>query len=127
ALHSTQRLLGTDIEDPLARQRLANWQHAHREFGPFPIDVYRSESGDSFLAIDYRLTLATIKNSAIRDRQTLLACCGVPATITHVGNQELWSYGPHWSAVIVGPAVTEIWVNAKPESPQNNRYSSSKQ
>lgn len=120
-LENQPSFLGIDISDTDFRKHLsdADWQHYHREFAPFPLDVFSNKNGDSILAVDYTVTLKTIRNSSLKNKQELLACCGPPVTVHSLGQSEIWSYGPQWSVLMSDDIVNEIWVsNAQSVSKQ---------
>ena len=100
------------IDDSQIKKRLEKWSHKHnkRSIGPFPIDLYTNKKGNSYLAIDYHLTLAVIKDSRIKDSDALLQRYGKPIETSPLGNAEIWSYGDQGSALIEGKNVREIWI-----------------
>lgn len=104
--------LGIDISDEGFRKHLsdADWEHYHREFGPFPLDIFSNKNGDSILAVDYKVTLKTLRNSSIKNKQELLECCGTPSNIHTIGHNIIWSYGSQWSVLLNNDEVNEIWI-----------------
>ncbi len=107
---NTRQLLGGDIDSKQVKPMLAKWQRHHREFGPIPIDVYIAENGDSYLALDYTLSLGTLKNTALNNKDDLIECCGSPQSTYKFGTQVIWSYGKNWSALLSNDQVLEVWV-----------------
>jgi len=100
------------IDDARIKKQLEKWSHNHnkRSIGPFPIDLYTNKKGNSYLAIDYHLTLAVIKDSRIKNADELLQRYGKPIETSPLGNAEIWSYGDQGSALIEGKNVREIWI-----------------
>ena len=98
------------IDDLETQKQLEKWSHSKRSIGPLPIDLYTNNEGSSYLAIDYHLTLAVIKNTGIDSSNDLLQRYGIPVETEPLGQAEIWSYGDQWSALIEGDKVREIWI-----------------
>lgn len=98
------------INDLEIKELLEKWSHNKRSIGPLPIDLYTNNEGSSYLAIDYHLTLAVIKNTGIDSSNDLLQRYGIPVETEPLGKDEIWSYGDQWSALIEGDKVREIWI-----------------
>jgi tetratricopeptide (TPR) repeat protein len=99
------------IDNQKIKKQLAEWSHSNRSMGPLPVDLYTNEEGNSYLAIDYHLVMAVFKNSQIKSTTKLIKKHGTPLEIEPLGASEIWSYGDHWSALIEGERVREIWVS----------------
>ncbi len=100
---------GMDIGSPRVKKGLQHWQRQRREIGPLPVDLFIAANGNSWLAIDSRLTIAVSMEQPSRSPQQLIQCCGKPFAIEPLGDSELWSWGS-WSALIVNDMVQEIWI-----------------
>ncbi len=101
--------IGMDPSAPFAREKLRQWQRQRREIGPLPADLYIAPNGNSWLAIDSRLTLAVAVDQPHKTIQQLIRCCGKPHAIEPLGSGQLWSWHG-WSAVIHDDMVQEIWI-----------------
>jgi len=101
---------GDNIKQRKTSDILKNWRHQHEEIGPLPVDLFLSDNGNAYLAIDNTITMAIIKNHSNKSTKQLLDCCGKPSIIKNLGDLELWSYGSDWSALIDNNKVSEYWV-----------------
>lgn len=101
--------IGTDIESPSAKKQLKSWQHQHRKIGSLSIDLYIDPDGNSWLAINSKLSIFAFANPPYQTTKELMTCCGNPIATEPLGDGEIWSYG-NWSAVINDQTVSEIWV-----------------
>jgi len=102
---------GTDIGTAAAKKYLNGWQHQHKNIGPLPVDIYIADNGNSYLAVDYQLSLAVVKNHSYKTTADLLNCCGKPISTEKLGDAELWSYGPGWSVLVDKNKVREFWIS----------------
>ncbi len=100
---------GMATASPEVKKRLRRWQQQHREIGPMSTSLYLAPNGDSWLAIDSRLSIAVATEPPYRFTHQLIHCCGKPTAIEPLGDDELWSW-EGWSAVIHGDRVQAIWI-----------------
>ncbi len=102
---------GTDIGTAAAKKYFNGWQHQHKTIGPLPVDIYIANNGNSYLAVDYQLSLAVVKNHSYKTTAELLNCCGKPISTEKLGHAELWSYGSGWSVLVDKNKVREFWIS----------------
>jgi len=98
------------IDDKQIKKHLGKWSHSKRFIGPLTIDLYSTDKGNTYLAIDDHLTLAVIKSPKIDNSNELLQRYGQPIETEPLGTGEIWSYGDQWSALIGANKVKEIWI-----------------
>ena len=72
--------------------------------------IYPDGEGNSLLVLDGTVKLVTIKQHGIDFVQVLQERFGAPRQVIDTGPEQIWSYGPQWSALVSGNEVREIWV-----------------
>jgi len=102
--------IGSDIDTPLSKEVLKNWTHKHQQIGPLSFDFFENIQGDSILAIDYSVELITLKSNVSTSTFKLMQETEAPDVILPLSDDELWSFGPVWSARVSEGEVEEVWV-----------------
>ena len=102
--------IGADIDVAATRKVLRGWAHKQEQIGPVAFDFYINSVGDSVLAIDYRVELITLGSTELGSTFDLVLEAGRPDVVMPLSGDELWSFGPVWSALISEGEVEEVWV-----------------
>lgn len=102
---------GDDIDLTANRRKLEAWGEPMKDaLNGIDAVIYRHPNGKSLLAIDRIVELVSIKHHGFDFKDHLLSTAGPPRVTFPLRSDEIWSYGPTWSAVIHGSAVKEIWI-----------------
>jgi len=102
--------IGSDIDAPLSKKVLKNWTHKHQRIGPLAFDFFKNAQGDSILAIDYSVELITLKSNVSTSTFELMQETESPDVVLPLSKDELWSFGPVWSARVSNGEVEEVWI-----------------
>jgi len=102
--------IGSDIDAPSSKEVLKTWVHKHQKIGPLAFDFFSNGIGDSILAIDYSVELITLKSIVPTSTFKLMQEIDAPDVVLPLSKDELWSFGPVWSARVSDGEVEEIWI-----------------
>jgi len=101
---------GENINSKKTRKRVNAWNTKPIDsFSGIGAKIYTDNKGWTRLVIDSVVKLATVAKLDT-DTQELLDVYGEPNQIVNTGSEQIWSYGPSWSALVMGNKVKELWV-----------------
>jgi len=101
---------GEKINSNKARSIVQSWNMKPFEsFSGIGAKVYPDNKGRSWLVFDDEIKLVTVGHLD-SDVHKLIDKYGQPEHIINTGHEKIWSYGPQWSALVVGNKVRELWI-----------------
>lgn len=102
---------GDSIDSKKVRRKLRSWK-AERIDSISGIDaqIYPDGKGNSLLVVDGKVKLVSLTQHGFQYKDELQEKFGRPQELIKTEHEEIWSYGPQWSALISGDRVREIWV-----------------
>jgi len=101
---------GDKINSKKARKMIKSWEiEPYKSFSGLGAMIYPGAKGRSHLVLDDEIKLVTLGNLD-SDAHKLIDKYGQPEQIINTGLEQIWSYGPHWSALVVGNKVRELWI-----------------
>ena len=103
---------GDDIDTADTRERLKNWKDPVKDkLDGIDAKIFTHDNGNSLLALNGVVELLNIKQHTYDYKDHLLSDNGSPQNVVlTIGGDSVLSYGEHWSAVVSGQEVREIWV-----------------
>lgn len=103
---------GADVDDPASRKLLANWSDTRDiQVGATSARVFTNKNGNSMLALNNKIELASLKVHPFTSKEDLVEKMGKPLVRYPLAGGEIWSYGNRWSALVSQSAVKEIWIS----------------
>ncbi len=101
---------GENVNSKKARKLIKAWNIKPIEtFSGIDAKIYPDNNNRSRLVVDDKVKLVTVGNLD-SDVNQLVDKYGQPEQIINTGLEQIWSYGPHWSALVVNNKVRELWV-----------------
>ena len=101
---------GEKINSKKARKMIKLWNtEAVESFSGIGATIYPDDKGRSRLVLDDEVKLVTV-GKLDSDTQQLVDKYGQPEQVINTGLEQIWSYGPHWSALVVDNKVRELWI-----------------
>ncbi len=103
---------GDSINSRQVRSLLKAWNTKPvRSVSGIDATIYPDGEGNSLLVLDGQVKLVTIRQHGFNFVEDLKATFGEPVHIMQSGTDQIWSYSPHWSALVADNEVREIWVS----------------
>jgi len=101
---------GDNINSKKAHKLVKSWgAEALESYSGIGAKIYPDNEGRTRLVLDDEVKLVTV-GKLDSDTQQLVDKYGQPEQIINTGLEQIWSYGPHWSALVVDNKVRELWV-----------------
>jgi len=101
---------GDNINSKKARKLIKSWNtEPFKSFSSTGAQIYTDNKGVSHLVLDDQIKLVTV-GKLDSDTHKLIDKFGHPEQIFDTGLDHIWSYGPHWSALVVDNKVRELWI-----------------
>jgi len=101
---------GDKINSKKARKLIKSWKKKpYESFTGIGAKIYPDDDGGSRLVLGDEVQLATV-GRLDSDTNQLIDKYGQPEQIIKTGLEQIWSYGPHWSALVVDNKVRELWI-----------------
>lgn len=102
---------GDSINSQKVGELLKSWNtEPVKSVSGIDAQIYPDGKGNSLLILDGKVKLVCIKQHGVEFTDVLQERFGLPSQIVRSGNEDIWSYGSGWSALVAGNEVKEIWV-----------------
>ena len=101
---------GDKIDSKKARKLIKSWKTEPIEtFSGIGAKIYPDDKNTTQLVLEDEVKIVTI-GRLDSDTTQLVDKYGQPEQVINTGLEQIWSYGPHWSALVANHKVRELWI-----------------